>query len=221
MRGGNDYFTPKETGEIDYKIYQVRILSRARGHDSSLSSLGTGPTRKSGGEGKVRPFYRETLRHDRMRVKRGVLNRQGEFATIPSPPLDPCPLKREPYWRPSSVWHGRGRNLSGPEGVQNQNQTPGRDRAGPPVSFRHGAQGYKKRKRVREDHALSHSSARCVSDRGYSLIGVATQALPVSPFARHCRINLTEVRPRQETIKCGDGTCVFSSCLTNVVPPFG
>jgi hypothetical protein len=94
--------------------------------------------------------------------------------------LLPAPVKNTeaPQYAFSKAW----RNLSGPMGFQNQNQTLGRDRA----SSRRSAPSPGKRTR-REDHAPSHrpqmSSGRLFLDR------VARQHCP-SPLHRHEQNNM-------------------------------
>src|SRR5471030_558074 len=94
--------------------------------------------------------------------------------------LLPAPVKNTeaPQYAFSKAW----RNLSGPMGFQNQNQTLGRDR----TSSRRSAPSPGKRTR-REDHAPSHrpqmSSGRLFLDR------VARQHCP-SPLHRHEQNNM-------------------------------
>jgi hypothetical protein len=112
--------------------------------------------------------------------KPGIFPRQREFATIPSPPLASrsCKNTEAPQYAFSKAW----RNLSGPMGFPNQNQTLGRDRA----SSRRSAPSPGKRTR-REDHAPSHrpqmSSGRLFLDR------VGRHQSP-SPLHRHEQHNM-------------------------------
>ena len=93
--------------------------------------------------------------------------------------LLPAPVR---ILRPQYAFFKAWRNLSGPMGFQNQNQTLGWDRA----SSRRSAPGPGKRTR-REDHAPSHrpqmSSGRLFLDR------VARQHCP-SPLHRHEQNNM-------------------------------
>ena len=99
--------------------------------------------------------------------------------------LLPAPVKNTeaPQYAFSKAW----RNLSGPMGFQNQNQTLGRDR----TSSRRSAPSPGKRTR-REDHAPSHrpqmSSGRLFLDR------VGRHQSP-SPLHRHTQINTRFPRP--------------------------
>ena len=109
--------------------------------------------------------------------KPGIIFRQREFATIPSPPLASrsCKNTEAPQYAFFKAWW----NLSGPMGFQHQNQTLGRDRA----ASRRSAPNPGKRTR-REDHAPSHrpqmSSGRLFLDR------VGRHQSP-SPLRRHAQ----------------------------------
>jgi len=121
--------------------------------------------------------------------KPGVLCRQGEFATIPFPPL--ASRSHRNTEAPQYAFWEAWRNLSGPMGFQKQNQTLGRDQA----ASRRSAPNPGKRTR-REDHALSHrpqmSSGRLFLDR------VARQHCP-PPLHRHEQHNMRSPESR------GDG----------------
>jgi hypothetical protein len=129
-------------------------------------------------EGKVRPIPGNSP-HDQA-GRPGYFSRQGEFATIPSPPLLSA-LQRTILRRPVCVFKA-WRNLSGPMWFQSQNQTLGWDRA----ASRWSAPSPGSRT-WREDHAPSHrpqmSSGRLFLDR------VARQHCP-SPLHRHSQINM-------------------------------
>jgi hypothetical protein len=137
--------------------------------------------------------------------KPGILSRQREFATIPSPPLASrsCKNTEAPQYAFFKAW----RNLSGPMGFQNQNQTLGRDRA----ASRRSAPNPGKRTR-REDHAPSHrpqmSSGRLFLDR------VGRHQSP-SPLHRHEQINMHSSEGQaQGDISTLPGTRHFDFALT-------
>src|SRR5580693_6375735 len=120
-----------------------------------------------------------------------------------------CLIATAKYPEPSKCVFKAWRNLSGPMWFQNQNQTPGRDRA----ASRWSAPGPGRRTR-REDHVPSHrpqmSSGRLFLDR------VARQQCP-SPLHRHPdRKTLDEFKERiyHRTV-----TVFFPLCLTPGVHP--
>ena len=121
----------------------------------------------------------------------------GEFATIPSSPLLSATTSNI-LRRPVCVFQA-WRNLSGPMWFQNQNQTPGWDRA----ASRWSAPSPGKRTR-REDHAPSHrpqtSSGRLFLDR------VARSRARLC-FTGTRRLTRTPQRPRQKTtfLLCQEG----------------
>jgi hypothetical protein len=140
--------------------------------------------------------------------KPGVFSRQGEFATIPSPPLASRSYKNTeaPQYAFFKAW----RNLSGPMGFEHQNQTLEQDRA----SSRRPAPTPGKETR-REDHAPSHrpqmSSGRLFLDR------VARQHCP-SPLHRHGQNNMRSPGdPRNGDISTLPGKGTFLFCLDTVL----
>jgi len=128
-------------------------------------------------EGKVRPLQGNSP-HDRP-VSRGTISSLRRICDDPFH-ATPFPLQRTILRRPVCVFQA-WRNLSGPMWFQNQNQTPGRDRA----ASRWTAPSPGKRTR-REDRAPSHrpqmSSGRLFLDR------VARQQSP-SPLHRQPQHN--------------------------------
>jgi hypothetical protein len=134
-------------------------------------------------EGKVRPLQGNSP-HDRP-VSRGTISSLRRICDDPFR-ATPFPLQRTILRRPVCVFQA-WRNLSGPMWFQNQNQTPGRDRA----ASRWTAPCPGKRTR-REDRAPSHrpqmSSGRLFLDR------VARQHCP-SPLHR---------QPQHNTHSSGD-----------------
>ena len=136
------------------------------------------PIRRKWREGKVRPIPGNSP-HDRP-VSRGILSPRricdDPFLATPFPQPQVTILRR-----PVCVFQA-WRNLSGPMWFQNQNQTPGWDRA----ASRWSAPSPGKRTR-RENHAPSHrpqmSSGRLFLDR------VAREQSP-SPLHRHPQITM-------------------------------
>ena len=128
-------------------------------------------------EGKVRPIPGNSP-HDRL-VSRGILSSR-RICDDPFPATPFLQLQRTTLRRPVCVFKA-WRNLSGPMGFPNQNQTLGWDRA--PSRWSAPSPGNRTR---REDHAPSHrpqmSSGRLFLDR------VARQQSP-SPLHRHSHIN--------------------------------
>ncbi len=138
--------------------------------------------------------------------KPGGFVRQREVAAIPSPPLYCCNSKTpEPSGYVFKAW----RNLSGPMWFQDQNQTPGRDRA----ASRWSAPSPGKRTR-REDHVPSHrpqmSSGRLFLDR------VARQQCP-SPLHRQHHVKTLD--DFKERIYHRTVSVFFPLCLTPGVHP--
>jgi hypothetical protein len=137
------------------------------------------PIRREGREGKVRPVPGNSP-HDRP-VSRGISFSLWRICDDPVPATPFPELQVTIRRRPVCVFQA-WRNLSGPMWFQNQNQTPGRDRA----ASRRSAPSPGKRTR-REDHAPSHrpqmSSGRLFLDR------VAREQSP-SPLHRHPQITM-------------------------------
>ena len=142
-------------------------------------------------EGKVRPIPGNSP-HDRL-VSRGIFHRQGELATIPSPPLPSGATINIILRRLSMRFPGRAESI-GPMWFktkkQSQNQIPGRE----PTASRWSAPSPGKRTR-REDHALlivrDEFRNRLFLDR------VARQHCP-SPLHRHTQINMHSRKPGAE-----------------------
>ena len=157
-------------------------------------------------EGKVRPIPGNSP-HDRL-VSRGIFHRQGELATIPSPPLPSGATIDIILRRLSMRFPGRAESI-GPMWFktkkQSQNQIPGRE----PTASRWSAPSPGKRTR-REEHALSHrpqmSSGRLFLDR------VGRHQSP-SPLRRHAQTTTHFPRgtskPELSTL-LGSGTFYFA-----------
>jgi hypothetical protein len=200
-----------------------RLESEFRSQESAQGLAGRGgvglPVRRRGGmklilgewrEGKVRPLPGNAP-HDRP-VSRGI------SCSLWSTCDDPFGATRFPLLSrtlpgPSVGVLEAWRNLSGPMGLPNQNQTLSWDRA----ASRRSAPSPGKRTR-REDHALSHrpqmSSGRLFLDR------VARQHCP-SPLHRHEQINMPSPEDRGE----GDISTLpawghFYFALTKILQPF-
>ncbi len=137
------------------------------------------PIRREEREGKVRPVPGNSP-HDQP-VSRGISFSLWRICNDPFPATPFPELQVTIRRRPVCVLQA-WRNLSGPMWFQNQNQTPGRDRA----ASRRSAPSPGKRTR-REDHAPSHrpqmSSGRLFLDR------VAREQSP-SPLHRHPQITM-------------------------------
>ena len=156
-------------------------------------------------KGKVRPLPGNAP-HDRL-VSRGIVSPR-------SIRDDPFSATRFPQLQrlipgPSVCVFDAWRNLSGPMGFQNQNQTLGQDQA----ASRRSAPSPGKRTR-REEHALSHrpqmSSGRVFLDR------VARQHCP-SPLHRHAQ-TITHPHParRKPDISTLQGIGHFYFALTGI-----
>ena len=156
-------------------------------------------------EGKVRPLQGNSP-HDRP-VSRGTISSLRRICDDPFH-ATPFPLQRTILRRPVCVFQA-WRNLSGPMWFQNQNQTPGRDRA----ASRWTAPSPGKRTR-REDRAPSHrpqmSSGRLFLDR------VARQQSP-SPLHRYCDHKTLDGRKKTDYHRTV--TASFPPCLTRGVHP--
>ena len=142
-------------------------------------------------EGKVRPIPGNSP-HDRL-VSRGILHRQGELATIPSPPLPSGTAIDTILRRLSMRFPGRAESI-GPMWFktkkQSQNQIPGRE----PTASRWSAPSPGKRTR-REDHALL--IVRDEFRTGYSLIGLLASIARLR-FTGTRRLTCTPESPAQK-----------------------
>ena len=142
-------------------------------------------------EGKVRPIPGNSP-HDRL-VSRGIFHRQGELATIPSPPLPSGATIDIILRRLSMRFPGRAESI-GPMWFktkkQSQNQIPGRE----PTASRRSAPSPGKRTR-REDHALL--IVRDEFRTGYSLIGLLASIARLR-FTGTRRLTYTPESPAQK-----------------------
>jgi hypothetical protein len=143
-----------------------------------MDSLITPAIERKWREGKVRPLPGNSP-HDRL-VSRGIIPSSRRICDDPFP-ATPFPLQPTILRHSVCVFEAR-RNLSGPMWSQNQNQTPGWDRA----ASRRSAPSPSSRT-CREDHAPSHrpqmSSGRLFLDQ------VGRHQSP-SPLHRHEQINM-------------------------------